>query len=517
MAEESALEPATPQASPPRSHDLDALRGFAMVLGIGLHAALSFIPDFWPARDETASFEGPYDEILHAIHGFRMPLFFLLSGFLTAMLWRRRGLPSLLSHRVRRIALPLAIGMVTIIPAVNAASNWAIDNQVADYLESSSDIWTAVAFGEERAVEALLDRGVHVNARSSDHQQTPLHLAAVFDEADIARLLIDRGADPDVRAPDGTPMEFAVYFGSEDVAEVLVANGVSDPRAGGDWEDIPIWNEGAGLLRDLESDQELGVRSWLSSFHHLWFLWFLLWLVGGFGLIAALADRFGKDREQPAAWTGWVMWALIPLTLLPQLAMGEGGANPTFGPDTSTGLLPIPHVLAYYAVFFAFGSLLYGRRRGEKGLLVDAIGGWWIIMLPIAVFVVFPQAMRFTFDVFDRSWRLASIAQVAYTWAMIVGLMAAFRMLLDKERRGVRYLSDSSYWLYLAHLPLIVVLQSVIRHWNLSSGAKFIGLTLVVTAFLLISYQWFVRYTPIGTLLNGKRTRPGTATSTGNE
>lgn len=37
---------------------------------------------------------------------------------------------------------------------------------------------------------------------------------------------------------------------------------------------------------------------------------------------------------------------------------------------------------------------------------------------------------------------------------------------------------------------------------------KFIGLTAVVTVLLLISYRLFVRYTPIGTLLKGKRTRP---------
>ena len=62
-----------------------------MLLGVVLHASLSFFPGFWPVKDDTATFDGPYDEILHAIHGFRMPLFFLLSGFFTTMLWRQRG------------------------------------------------------------------------------------------------------------------------------------------------------------------------------------------------------------------------------------------------------------------------------------------------------------------------------------------------------------------------------------------------------------------------------------------
>lgn len=515
MTDESLPETEMQAAKPSRRHDLDALRGFAMVLGIGLHAALSFIPGFWPALDDTASFEGPYDEILRAIHGFRMPLFFLLSGFFTTMLWRRRGLRSLLWHRIRRIALPLALGMLIIGPAVNAASDWAIDNRVADYIDSSGDIWAAVALDDERAVEALLDRGVHVNARHTDGQNTPLHIAAVVNAVDIAEMLIERGADPNARAPEGTPIEYAVFFGNEEVAELLVVAGAPDPRPpGGQWEDIGFWDAGG---EPLTSGEELGVTTWLTSFHHLWFLWFLLWLVGGFALIALAVDRFGSKHETPRAWSGWVMWALIPLTLLPQLAMGDGGATPTFGPDTSTGLLPIPHVLAYYAVFFAFGALLYGRRNRSDGLLVDTVGKWWAILLPIAVVVIFPLGLRLTFDVVGRSWGFASIAQVVYAWVMIMALMGAFRALLAKERRGVRYLSDSSYWLYLAHVPLVVLTQSSIRHWNLPSGAKFVGLMAAVSALLLITYQLGVRYTPIGTLLNGRRTRPGTATSAGNE
>ncbi len=37
----------TAPEKPRRLHDLDALRGFAMLLGIALHAALAFIPGFY--------------------------------------------------------------------------------------------------------------------------------------------------------------------------------------------------------------------------------------------------------------------------------------------------------------------------------------------------------------------------------------------------------------------------------------------------------------------------------------
>ena len=48
------------------------------------------------------------------IHGFRMPVFFVMSGFFTAMLWRRRGLGSILKQRFLRVFLPCMLGIYTI-------------------------------------------------------------------------------------------------------------------------------------------------------------------------------------------------------------------------------------------------------------------------------------------------------------------------------------------------------------------------------------------------------------------
>ena len=75
-----------------RRHDLDALRAFAMLLGIALHASLSFSTIPWVVHDSRQS--ELYSTFMLAVHGFRMPLFFLVSGFFTAMLcagegWRR--------------------------------------------------------------------------------------------------------------------------------------------------------------------------------------------------------------------------------------------------------------------------------------------------------------------------------------------------------------------------------------------------------------------------------------------
>ncbi len=105
-----------------RRADLDAVRAFAMLLGIALHAALSFATLPWIVQDSRQN--DAFGVFVAAVHGFRMPLFFLVSGFFTAMLWRRRGLHALLRQRIFRIVFPLVLGLFTIIPATQGVSFW---------------------------------------------------------------------------------------------------------------------------------------------------------------------------------------------------------------------------------------------------------------------------------------------------------------------------------------------------------------------------------------------------------
>jgi hypothetical protein len=245
-------------------------------------------------------------------------------------------------------------------------------------------------------------------------------------------------------------------------------------------------------------------------FHHLWFLWFLCWLVAGFAVYAKVADRLEwkglPDRLilSPAR----LLW-LVPLTMVPQWFMGSIGLS--FGPDTSEGILPMPHVLGYYAIFFAFG-VLYFDRDDDSG----RVGRWWWLSLPLGLFVVFPLAMEFSMGVSGLRDEIAvpglyrpisALLQSAYPWVMTFGLMGLFRRLLARESYAIRYVSDSSYWLYLTHVPLIIGAQMLVRDWPLPAIVKFTLICGVVTGLLLIVYQTLVRYRWLGRFLNGPRER----------
>ena len=97
-----------------RIHGLDAYRGVLMMLGIYLHAVLPFFGEFDQAPEATQwIIYTPFMAIRH----FRMPAFFMLSGFFTALLWLHRGPRQTLRNRYDRIAVPL-LTMMLVLPPV---------------------------------------------------------------------------------------------------------------------------------------------------------------------------------------------------------------------------------------------------------------------------------------------------------------------------------------------------------------------------------------------------------------
>ena len=485
-----------------RWHDLDALRGFAMLLGIALHAAMSFLGGVWSVNDIRAGSEFFWWLVL-GIHGFRMQLFFLLSGFFTSMVWKKRGLNELVWHRFKRIFLPLLICFVTIIPLMNWVSEEAA---VSEYEKTQNieDIWTPIFTENTKGVEYAISMGADINVRG-DEANTPLHLAALLGNHEIIKVLLEAGAQPDpLNVKDETPLVLAVFAGSTKSADVLINYGANDLRTlGQTWDDLFWFNWAGNELDDSKKDKD--IKSWLNQFHHLWFLWFLCWMVAGFCIVSIVLQTIRPVIKNTPNFKLQLIWLLLPASLLMQLKMGDGGNYASFGPDTFTEFFPPAHLLIYYGLFFAFGSITFGIRTKKSEPLIDHLGKRWYVLLPITVIGILPLGLGATFE--GDSWFIASLLQILYAWGMSIGLIGLFRKLFAKERNSVRYLSDASYWMYIAHLPLVISAQWLFRDWEIFSFLKFFLICISISPILLASYQLFVRYTPIGTLLNGKRKR----------
>jgi glucan biosynthesis protein C len=88
-----------------RQYHLDALRSILMILGVFLHGSYPYADKPWIIKDDDVS---PVLIGLNAsIHFFRIPCFFILSGYFAMMLIERMGKSAFIKMRMKRLALPL--------------------------------------------------------------------------------------------------------------------------------------------------------------------------------------------------------------------------------------------------------------------------------------------------------------------------------------------------------------------------------------------------------------------------
>lgn len=119
---------------------------------------------------------------------------------------------------------------------LSAAQNDHTD-LVLEMIEEGVDVnakqgsgWTALQHacnhGNLEVVKALLDKGAEINHRNIPTGRAAIHYAAACEEDAVLRLLIERGADIEVRNNDGeTPLFDAASGGSEACVRLLIDSG----------------------------------------------------------------------------------------------------------------------------------------------------------------------------------------------------------------------------------------------------------------------------------------------------
>lgn len=95
----------------------------------------------------------------------------------------------------------------------------------------STDGWTplhlAAFFGKTEAVRLLLNKGAQVNVKSTNQMENmPLHAASSGRHVEVAKLLIDHGAPVNARQHGGwAPLHAAAQNGDLELAKILIAAG----------------------------------------------------------------------------------------------------------------------------------------------------------------------------------------------------------------------------------------------------------------------------------------------------
>jgi peptidoglycan/LPS O-acetylase OafA/YrhL len=244
---------------------------------------------------------------------------------------------------------------------------------------------------------------------------------------------------------------------------------------------------------------------------HLWFLEYLIIYLAATVLLLALFRRAmtpGVLRGIDGAF-GWLIRSPLKVIILtvPTVAILYG--QPNWNIEGDFTIIPGLVAPAYFALFYAFGWLLY-RQRGDLHVLSR---GWSIHVL-IAVVVLTPVIHWLAAQVhegprFDP--RLLALlgrgCTVLHTWLLVFGVMGFFLRHCDKPSRTARYLADAAYWLYLVHLPLVIMGRLLLEPTGVPDLLSFVIVAVCATPLLLLTYHWFVRFTWLGFVLHGWRSR----------
>lgn len=237
---------------------------------------------------------------------------------------------------------------------------------------------------------------------------------------------------------------------------------------------------------------------------HLWFLEYLVVLYA----IAYVCGRL--SRRLPSRWQSASNAAFrralrsrwraglfaIPSALT--LCTMRGGFL-----EDPPGFVPVPRIVVAYLVPFAFGWLLYLNRDLLAGLGLRA----WTHLGLAAVLAVGYTA--FVAPHTREWWPLTrytlAAAAALVLWLILFGLTGLFLRYAASERPLWRYLADGSYWMYIAHMPVIVAYQVALAPMEIATELKVLLVLSASVVTLIASYDLLVRPTWIGVLLNGRR------------
>lgn len=268
---------------------------------------------------------------------------------------------------------------------------------------------------------------------------------------------------------------------------------------------VDIW---AGLLGGLQSFSTLPAGIFAGS--HLWFLYYLAMItaltLAVRGLLTTTGSWYGAMVRRADTFVAWLANAPVSLMILAVPTAAALWFMRFWSMDTPDQLRPNIPALVIYGGFFVLGWMLSRQRELISQFARITIQRWILAGLGIAAILLLGDIER------DPGHPHYLAAHVAYAlsyaltmWSLVFLTIGVFRKLCRRPNSFIRYVADSSYWMYLIHLPVVVWLQVAVAelpvHWSL----KLAFISTVTIGLSLITYDLFVRSTFIGWVLNGRR------------
>lgn len=245
----------------------------------------------------------------------------------------------------------------------------------------------------------------------------------------------------------------------------------------------------------------------LFGLSHLWFLQYLYLLCLGLAAWAAWRSRQAVTEGHRVPRTSFPRPSAAAEFFAPLLWVVPTAAVLWWEPNIVVGFqhsfLPVPAKFLHATLFFLMGVWLDSDDARSRA--AGRFGRWWLIPAAVSFAVMLPLIHA------HQSATLAEVSRVAFAMAagffavtMSLGLYGVF-LNIPRCSKGLAYLSEASFWIYLAHHPVVGLAAIAVARTGWPAELKFAVVTAATVGITLAIYQVGVRYTSIGTLLHGKR------------
>jgi peptidoglycan/LPS O-acetylase OafA/YrhL len=247
------------------------------------------------------------------------------------------------------------------------------------------------------------------------------------------------------------------------------------------------------------------------SLTHLWFLHQLMVIYVLFGLARGLwitCDPHGRNLTRLDLLLKRVFESRAACAILAIPTVGMLFLMPDWNVSTPmNSVIPEVGTSLLYGFCFVVGWWLHRNL----GLLPSLSRSWAWSLAAGAVAISATYWFGWT-DLIGLTEAPSGLRRLLYStlyavalWGLTLGALGLFLDCVRGESRFWRYVADSSYWVYLAHLPVVVTLQIWVAHWPVGWPIKYVVICSVTLAVLYLTYHYFVRSTFIGHQLNGRR------------
>lgn len=233
-------------------------------------------------------------------------------------------------------------------------------------------------------------------------------------------------------------------------------------------------------------------------------LWFLLYLCYFYLLIpfSRLLVRWSLPIEARLARFLGSPLALPAFALVTATTLWPYSGAQVFGAFIFLGFDPAAFL--YYGFFFVSGYV-YHHYRASTAKLVSYVGGCAVMAAILFPLSVLASHVEYANPGEPHFHVLTVVVHGLCTWTMIWLFVGIALKHFDRPTPWALYASQSAYWVYLLHLPMVCLVAWLLVPYEVHAIVKYALVCTVTAVVCFATYHYSVQNTWLGAFLNGKR------------